>query len=62
MNFKIREIMMFYICALQEYSDVMSWAYLLASIFYLCAFVGLLHKFECSLMHGCGTFKFINVQ
>jgi len=48
MNLKIHEIMMFYICALQEYSDVMSWASLLASIFYLCVFVGLLHKFEYS--------------
>ena len=48
MNLKIYEIMIFCICALQEYSDVMSWAYLLASIFYLCAFVGLLHKFEYS--------------
>jgi hypothetical protein len=40
--------MMFYICALRECSDAMSWAYLLASIFYLCAFVGLLCKFEYS--------------
>jgi len=45
MNLQIHEIMMFCICALQECSDVMSWAYLLSSIFYLCAFVGLLHKF-----------------
>jgi hypothetical protein len=49
MNLKILEIMMFYVCALQEYSDVMSWAYLLASIFCMCAFVGLLHKFEYSV-------------